>query len=77
MRLLAPEQIDDLGRAVLTLASELWVLTDRQILMEAALAERGIDLDLDRYQPSEALTAKLDAQRKQFIATLIETLAPR
>ena len=77
MPVLAPEQSDDLGRAVLTLASELWVLTDRQILMEAALAERGIDLDLDRYQPSEALTAKLDAQRKQFIATLIETLAPR
>jgi hypothetical protein len=76
-QLLAANQIDDVGRAVLTLASEVWVLTDRQMVMEAALADRGIELDLDRYQLSPGLAAKLDAQRKQFIASLIETLTGR
>ena len=39
---LAPDQIDDVANALLVLARELWVVKDRQRVLEALLAENGI-----------------------------------
>lgn len=75
---LAPEQLDDLGRAVLTLAREVWVLRDRQRILEHVLAERGVDVAdaIDRYQPGPELQKRLDAERAAFVKELLGALAP-
>ncbi len=72
--LLSGAQIDNLGRALLTLAQEVWVLRDRQRVMEAALADQDIVLDLDRYQPGEDLKAALADERRQFVQTILKAL---
>ena len=74
---LRPQDLDRLGQAVLTLAGELWVLKDRQRVLEAALAEAGItatDL-VDTFQPDAELSKQLEAERATFINQLLNTLA--
>jgi K+-sensing histidine kinase KdpD len=77
-RMLAPEQIDDLGRAVLLLARELWVTKDRQRVLEAVLEARGIEVAqaIRDHQPDEALAAELAAERERFTQALIAALCP-
>ena len=66
---LQPDDIDKIGQAVLTLASELWALKDRQYVTEAILKARGIDIseDIDTYVPDPALEAKLSAERQALV----------
>lgn len=73
---LRPDDIDRLGKALLTLASEVWALRDRQRLLEAALAEAGVRLPvpLDEFQPDAGLQAELAADREAFIGSLIQAL---
>ncbi len=75
-QILTPNRIDDVAKAVLALSRELWVMRDRQILTEAVLAGRGIDLrkELDGFQPDAALQAKLDAERDRIIAAVAAAL---
>ncbi len=70
------EDIDQLGKALLTLAKELWVLKDRQAILEAALQEAGITSSelLDRYNPDEALLEKLAQERAAMIGELLSAL---
>lgn len=77
-RMLHPDQIDDLGRAVLLLARELWVTKDRQRVLEAVLEERGIAVAeaIRDYRPDEALAAELKAERDRFTQSLIIALCP-
>lgn len=75
-RILAPGDVDALGEAVLSLAREVWVLTDRQLVTERALADHGIDLraTIERYEPDEAFAAELGERRKRLIGELLRTL---
>jgi hypothetical protein len=77
-KFLGPDQVDDLARAVLTLAREVWVLRDRQRVLEAVLGDKGIDVAqaVEHYQPSAELQAQLDAERKTFVQALMQALAP-
>jgi hypothetical protein len=77
-KFLGPDQVDDLARAVITLAREVWVLRDRQRVLEAVLGEKGIDVAqaVEHYQPSAELQAKLDAERKAFVQGLMHALVP-
>lgn len=77
-KFLGPDQVDDLARAVITLAREVWVLRDRQRVLEAVLGEKGIDVAqaVEHYQPSAELQAKLDAERKAFVQGLMQALVP-
>jgi hypothetical protein len=77
-RFLGPDQVDDLARALLTLAREVWVLRDRQRVLEAVLGERGIDVAraVEHHQPSAELQAQLDAERKAFVQGLMQALVP-
>ena len=61
-----------LAEAVLTLTQELWILADRQMVMEAVLARHGIDIsdEIDRFEPDEALQAKMN-EKCQFISRRI------
>ena len=74
--LLNPADLDQLGQALITLAKELWVLKDRQLILEAALADAGIVAKevVDRYQPDEMLKERLRAERQRLIDTIIDVL---
>jgi hypothetical protein len=64
---LTPDQIDNLGYALIELAKELWVMKDRQIITEAILRQKGVVIDLDTYQPGPDLTAHIAAERTRFL----------
>jgi hypothetical protein len=74
--ILKPEQIDDVAQAVLAVARELWVTIDRQLVLEAVLAKRGLDVsaEVDALEPDPALQAKLDARRAALLETITQAL---
>ena len=56
-------------QVILNLMHELWVVKDRSVMLEQALAEAGVDVaeKVDRMQPDPALAERLDAERKAYI----------
>ena len=66
---LQPDDIEKVGQAVLTLASELWAVKDRQRITEAVLKARGIDIseDIDTFAPDAELEADLKAERQALV----------
>jgi hypothetical protein len=74
--ILQSDDIDRLGQALITLTRELWILKDRQRVLEGALIDAGVlDRDaVDNYQPDAALTETLEAERKRIIDELINAL---
>lgn len=76
-QILKPDQIDGVANAVLALARELWVMRDRQIVTEAVLAARGIDIAaaVDSYEPDAVLQARLDGERDRLIRAVADAIA--
>jgi acetoin utilization deacetylase AcuC-like enzyme len=75
-RALKPEDIDKVGAAVLTLAKELWVVKDRQILLEEVLRRHDLDVtaEIDKLKPDEVLDAKLARERQDLVKKLMAEL---
>jgi len=76
-RIILPEAATDrLGLAVLALARELWVVKDRQLVLEAVLAAHGIDAAtaIDRFEPDAAQAAKLDTEGRAMIDHIVAAL---
>lgn len=74
-RILTDDRIDDLGEAILALTREIWVLTDRQAVLEAVLTEQGVDVGaMDRYQPDDAMNAALAARRQRLLDNVLVAL---
>jgi hypothetical protein len=71
-----PNQIDNIGEAVLAVARELWVLTDRVAVLEAVLEKHGLTApeEIDRFQPDEALCARLKERRDGLVQTVERAL---
>lgn len=67
---------DPAAQLALLLAKELWVLKDRQLVLEAVLTQQGIPVrDLvERYQPTELDRQVIDAARKRFAAEVVAAL---
>jgi hypothetical protein len=72
--LLTPDQLDNLGLAVISLAKELWIVKDRQLVAEALLKQKGLLADLDSFQPDPDLAATLAAERQRFVQDLMTAL---
>ena len=74
--ILRPDQLDDVAQAVLALARERWVTIDRQLILEAVLAERGIDVakEIDAFEPDAAMLARLAARRGQLLGAVTDAL---
>jgi hypothetical protein len=71
-----PEDIDRLGQALLTLTKEVWVLRDRQRILEAMLEQAGI-LDpsaLETFEPDAALADTLATERRALIERVLAAL---
>jgi hypothetical protein len=79
LKALIPDQIDNLGRAVIALTREICLLTDRLAVTEAVLAERGIDIAdaVDKHQPDAALQSRIDAQVNRIIGDILTTLSAK
>jgi hypothetical protein len=75
-QILDPARIDHVAEAVIGLARELWVLTDRFAIMEKVMAARGIDLaaEIDAYQPDAATQAELGLKRARLLRTVLTAL---
>ena len=67
------EDMDKLGQALLTLASELWAVKDRQFVTEAVLRAKGIDIseEVDTYTPDPELEAKLAEERQDLVKKVV------
>lgn len=74
--LLTPDQVDDLGLAILTLTRELWVLTDRVHTFEAVIEKHGIPVhdEIEAYQPSEVETAKRLEHSQRILSSVLGAL---
>ena len=75
---LGPASLDDLGRAVLILATEVSVLNDRQRVLEGVLEANGIAVaDAVRdHIPAGALAETLQADRARLAKLIVEALCP-
>ncbi|HWU03769.1 MAG TPA: hypothetical protein VN222_13605 [Novosphingobium sp.] len=65
--------VDGLGRMVMALAQEVWVIRDRLVITEKLLEEKaGITAaDIDDYVADEATKAHIEALRDRFAAKVI------
>lgn len=79
LQALLPEQLDNLGRAVIGLTREICVLTDRLTVTEFVLAARGIDIAeaVQTHQPDAALQGRIDAQVSRIIGDMLEALSAK
>lgn len=75
-KILSDADIDGVGRAVMTLCHELWVVKDRMAVLEAVLAENGIDAEaaIDRFQPDPALQDKLNQDGRALVERILSAL---
>jgi hypothetical protein len=75
-RVLKVEDVDRVGQALLTLTMEVWVLRDRQRILEAALEKSGVLTAgaIDTYEPSDELKTSLRDERHRLIDSILDTL---
>lgn len=71
---LTPNQLDNLGLALIEMAKEVWVMKDRQMITEALLSEKGLLADLDSYQPGPELAEMISKERKRFLGAFSSAL---
>ena len=69
---------DELYRVCLALLRELWVVTDRVIVLEDLLVEHGVlgSGDVDVHRPSPALAAALQRERDSLIERVLDDTGP-
>lgn len=69
-RYLESDRLDEITRMLTELASEVWILRDRTLVLEHLLRERGcLDEDaVDALRPSPELLARLGEERGAFVA---------
>ncbi|MAF83160.1 MAG: hypothetical protein QGH93_09805 [Gammaproteobacteria bacterium] len=75
-QVLKAEDTDRLAQAVITLTKELWVLKDRQRILEATLQDAGVldNAAIETYDPDTTLSETLMAERRQLIDSVLDTL---
>ena len=76
---LSVDDIDNLGKAVATLARELWIVKDRFMILEAVLEKHGINAahEIDALTPDSKLAERLAASREELIENLMQALNPK
>lgn len=73
---LGPEKMDNLGRALLSLAREVSVLADRQVVLEHLLETSGVVVGdaIDQLQPDAELQEKIDARTSVIVKSILGEL---
>jgi hypothetical protein len=78
-QILHSTDIDHLGHALIELTKELWIVKDRQRVLEAALVDAGLlgNDAVDAYQPDAKLETKLKAERQKLVDGVINSLTTK
>lgn len=73
---LGPGGVDAVARAVMMLARELCVVSDRLLVLEDVLAGKGLRVAdaVDTHTPDAALQARIDARTEAIIAGVLKAL---
>ncbi|WP_150241087.1 hypothetical protein [Nocardiopsis quinghaiensis] len=63
------KRLDDIARMVTELASEVWILRDRNMILEHLLAEKGtVDPEvIEELHPDGELLERIRAERAAFV----------
>jgi hypothetical protein len=71
--------VDRLGQALITLTKELWIVKDRQRVLENILADAGLlkSTAIEKYQPGPALETELKTQRQKLVDDVINALTTK
>ena len=69
--------LEAVASAVMALTREVWVLQDRQVITEAILAKRGIDIrdEIERFTPDEELQKELNRRGEILTDAVLRALA--
>ncbi|MFO1427340.1 MAG: hypothetical protein U1F11_10295 [Steroidobacteraceae bacterium] len=69
---------DPVAQLALTLAKELWMLRDRQLVLEEVLSREGLRVRelVERFQPDGAFRQALEAERERFVGEVLAALQP-
>jgi len=70
---LGPDNVDDLGRMVTALLTELWITRDRLAVVERLIEEKGLLLpgEVNDYIPDPAFEAELERLRDRMAGNVI------
>lgn len=70
---------DNIIDALVELSAEVWTTRDRLVILEAVLAERGIDASalVEAHVPSDAVKAERKAMREAFITQIFASFSRR
>lgn len=70
---LGQNNIDDLGRMVIALLSEVWIMRDRMHILEDLLSQRGGPTfeEIDTHRPKGESLARLEAERKRLTHNVV------
>lgn len=73
---LKPDQIDNVGRALLTLSREVAVLTDRVMVLEELLDRNGMVASeaIDTFQPDDAFAARSQEALGRLVQNVLASL---
>lgn len=76
LRSLTADDLDSLGRALISVTMELSILSNRVLVLEDVLASKGIDIEglVDTHQPSEHAQAKIDENTKRLAENVLQAL---
>ncbi|MDI9915320.1 hypothetical protein [Rhodococcus sp. IEGM 1379] len=71
-------RLDDLARMVTELTSELWILKDRNMILEKILENSGVltSSAVDEYQPDATLSASLLDERRALAERIFGAILP-
>ncbi len=70
---LADGNVDDLGRMLMALLSEHWILRDRFAILEHLMIERGLIAagELDDHVPSQEVAAEISILRERAVTAVV------
>ncbi len=71
------EPVDAIFQMLLHTLRELWVIKDRQLILERVLDEAGINVSeaVQNYQPDAEFVAKLDKERRDMLDKCMQPAA--
>lgn len=74
-RILPDNRIDDVAFAVIALTREVWVMADRQAMLEKILSDAGIDIEaIDFGQPDPDMARDLELRRQRMLDNVLAAL---
>ena len=66
---------DNMMTAIVALGAEVWASNQRQKILEALLAEKGVTAEMiESFKPSEEQRAQWSAERDEFVKRTVQVL---